>query len=195
MHYFIKKTLFITLLLSGCAQTQVPYKVVEVTDQVSSSSYQFQPGIRQTRLDGNNYRITAKLAEVDTPQRAKSMALYHASILAEEKGFNAFIVYNRQNASWCSSSRRYSTGGASFSYIYLNKSSGNVTGGGPSARLFITLVNADESDTREELYFVEDAKESNKILMDQVPTELELQKISDKRFKHCESMRKKRLKR
>lgn len=194
MTLFIKNTLFITLLLLGCAQTQVPYKVVEVTDSVSSrSSLPFEFGVRQTRLDDNNYRITARLAEVDTPQRAKSMALYHASILAEEKGFNAFIVYNRQNRTWCSSSIRYNASGAKFSYRYIDELGGSVTGGGPNARLFITLVNADESDARRELYFVEDTKKSKKILMDQVPTELELQQISDERFEYCTSRRKKRL--
>jgi hypothetical protein len=173
MKLFVYKALFI-LLLSGCAQTQVPYKVVKALEHKSNLlPIQFPIGITQEKLGEKKYRITAKLAELGTPERARSMALYHASILAESKGFNAFLVDRRGDSSWCGSSRNSKT-----------KAIGTISGG-PAAKLLITLIDAEKSDKRKKLYFVEKTKNSNKLLMDKVPTEIELEQISDERYKHC----------
>ncbi len=175
----IPKALLVCMFLSSCAQTQVPYKVVKVVEHESRLlPVQFPVGITQEKLDENKYRITAKLAELGTHKRARSMAFYHASILAETNGYDAFIVNEIKKPSWCVRSRNRNIGGVAW------------VNGGPTAKLTVTLVDVNklqQSEKRKNLYLVENTKDSNKALMDIVPTEIELEQTSAERLEYCQS--------
>ena len=165
MKLIVINTLLVCTSLLGCAQTQVPYKVVKVTNYESKLlPVQFPLGVSQEKLGEKKYRITAKLAELGTPTRAMAMAFYHASILAETKGFNAFILDSRSHSSWC-----------------------GRAGGGPTVKLIISLTNAERPDKENQLFLVETTRNANEIRMNKELTELELQQISAERSEHCSS--------
>ena len=160
MKYSVIVGLLICVFLSGCAQTPVPYRVVKDIDHESKLlPKQFQFGVTQERLDEKQYRITAKLNDLGTPERARAMAFYHSSLLTEKQGFNAFIVNRLWHASSCGSA-----------------------GGGPTFKMEITLVNSEEAPKGGQLHRVKDTKNSNKKLIDTVLTEVELAQISAERL-------------
>ncbi|MFT5294021.1 MAG: hypothetical protein ACI9YH_000027 [Colwellia sp.] len=182
MKFNASKTLLVCVLLSGCAQTQIPYKISKVVEHKSRlMPAQFPLGITQEKLAEKEYRITAKLADFGTNKRARSMALYHASILAEKQGYDAFIVNKFWNASWCGSSRNVKT-----------NMIGSVNGG-PTAKLIITLAVAEKSGKRKKLRLTKETKDSNKALIDYVPTEIELDQISTERLELCAGKARKRI--
>lgn len=169
------KALTVGAILSGCAhtQTQVPYHVAKVTDHESRLlPIQFPLGITQEKLGEKQYRVTAKLAEFGTHKRARSMALYHASLLAEQEGYDAFIINSSKMPSWCGSSINKKT-----------KFIGDVNGG-TTSKLIITLVQA-ENVGNKKLFIAQKTKILNKVLIDKVPTKLELEQISSERLELC----------
>jgi hypothetical protein len=133
---------------------------------------EFPLGVTQEKLGEKQYRVTAKLAEFGTHKRALSMALYHASILTEQQGYDAFIVNNKRLPSYCSHSKSKAT-----------KFIGNVYAG-VAAKLIITLTQADKSGN-DKLYLAKSTKVLNKALIDKVPSKLELEQISADRLEHC----------
>lgn len=178
------KTLYLLsiagVLLAGCAQIPVPYKVSKVTDHPSTLlPVQFPLGVTQEKLKPNQYRITAKLAELGTPKRARNMALYHASVLAEQQGYDAFVINKKWDAAWCGSRHNKKT-----------KSVGYVEGG-PSAKLIVTLVNAANSSTKK-LRLVEKVKVSSRAEMDRFIPQEQLKQIQEERTQHCYAKAKKR---
>ncbi len=167
-------------LLFSCAQTPVQYKVAKVVDHESTLLPSELPlSITQERLGENKYRITAKLAELDTHKRALSMALYHASLLAEQKGFDAFILEKSWPASWCSHSRN------------PNSIRPHAVEGGPTSKIEIKLVDSAKTDTSKSLFLVKNTKIQQKSIMDTVISEIELKRTSDERLEHCNSNRSK----
>jgi hypothetical protein len=134
---------------------------------------QFPLGITQERLGEKQYRITAKLAELGTRERARSMALYHASILAEQQGYDAFIVDSRRPLSWCGHSINKKT-------KFIRAHAGGIT-----AKIIITLTKAKKAGNNNKLFLAERTKVLNKVIIDKVPTKLELEQISSERLEHC----------
>jgi len=176
MKTILIKALVVCSVLSGCAQTpaQIPYKTIRVIDHESKLlPIQFPLGITQERLGENQYRITAKLAEFGTHERAESMALYHASILAEQQGYNAFIMDDIRKPSWCGHSNSKAT-----------KFIGNVSGG-VTAKLIITLAKAEKVEQNNKLFLAQRTKILNRAVLNKVPTEIELEQISSERLEHC----------
>ena len=85
------------------------------------------------------------------------------------------------NASWCGSSRNVKT-----------NMIGSVNGG-PTAKLIITLAVAEKSGKRKKLRLTKETKDSNKALIDYVPTEIELDQISTERLELCAGKARKRI--
>lgn len=176
MKIIVIKALLVCSVLSGCAQTsgQIPYKTIRVIDHESRLlPIQFPLGITQERLGEKQYRVTAKLAEFGTHERALSMALYHASVLAEQQGYDAFIVNNKRLPSWCGHSKSKTT-----------KFIGSVSGG-VTAKLIITLAKAEKAEQNNKLFLAQRTKVLNRVLIDKVQTEIELEQISSERLEHC----------
>ncbi|MCM2678709.1 hypothetical protein [Echinimonas agarilytica] len=168
------------LLAAGCTQTPVPYQVNKTTDHPSNlNPIQFPLGVTQERLGPNQYRITAKLAELGTQERARAMALYHASILTEEKQFEGFVIKQKNGGSWCHSLRNNKT-----------KSVTDVDGG-VSARITIELMNSQNAGS-EKFLKAENVKLTSKKTMDKVLSEQELAFVKEEREEHCEANARKR---
>ena len=174
MKFKIAMSLTMLSLLTACLSTPVAYKVSKVIDEESILlPGQFSLGITQEKLAENKYRITAKLNDVGTHEKAISMTKYHASLLAEKLGFNAFTTNDKSSGSWCHSSNSVGTAGVS------------AATGGPINRVTVTLVNRAPNSNERRLFYAKDTKLSSKASLDEVQSEQELQRISDERNDHC----------
>jgi multidrug efflux pump subunit AcrB len=102
MKFNLTVFMLVCVFLSGCSQTQIPYKLVKsVEKNYQLKRHELPFGVTQEKISEKKYRVTAKLTDLSSSKRALSMALYHAAILAEEQGFDAFIVNKRSVSNGC----------------------------------------------------------------------------------------------
>ncbi len=92
-----------TLVISGCAQKQTPYKVVKRVDynHKTRGLQAYTEGVTQEKISATEYIITAKLSSSSDKIRSQNMVIYHAAILAQQSGYDSFDVLKRKSGQWC----------------------------------------------------------------------------------------------
>ncbi|MDO7085508.1 hypothetical protein WNY51_18225 [Pseudocolwellia sp. AS88] len=193
------KLLLICLFLSACSQTPIPYHLTKSVERDYRLSWREIPlGVTQEKISEKEYRITARLNEVSTRKQAKSMALYHAAILAEEQGYDAFFIKGNSGSDGCSrSTTKYGhavatqSGRVQISQNPIHTTS--VTSVEPRGGVFIILMDSEKTNKRKrnnnKFHLAKDIKAEHKPIIDHIPSEVELEKVSEENSATCEQKR------
>lgn len=160
--------------LVGCASEPLTYNGAKILDSPEKLKPGNSLGLTQINLKNNKYRIIARLDQTSSTQRAHSMTIYHASLLAEEQGFDAFLVQGNFRTSWCGGFRNIGT---------LNA---RDVKGGPVVETTVLLTNESAAENQKgRLRKVSEAKLNSKRFIDQKISDEELNNISSKRHADC----------
>ncbi|MGJ8691833.1 MAG: hypothetical protein ACSHW0_05085 [Thalassotalea sp.] len=196
MKSYVKNSLLLCLLLTGCAQTQIPYELAKSVEKDYRLGFLEIPlGVTQEKISDTEYRITARLTEVSTKKRAKSMAFYRAAILAEEQGYDAIFVSGTSGSDGCSrSTTRYgrlvatTDGRAQMSPSPIHTTS--VSTIEPRSGVLITLMDSEKTGKRKRksnrFHLAKDIKEQYQVVIDHVPSAAELEQISEDNLVLCQ---------
>lgn len=199
MKLYLVKSLLISLLVAGCTQTPVPYKLSKTVEQDYRLSFREIPlGVTQEKISDTEYRITTKLSSLSSHKRASSMALYRSASLAEEQGYDAFIIDRISSTKGCSSSTSvYSRAVVTQSNTVrpsitpIHKTS--VTESEPRVSLLITLVDYAAADKKARLKLAKVIKENHQSVVDNVPSKLELEKVAEENIAFCKQKKLERI--
>lgn len=192
------KPFLVCVLLSGCSQTQVPYHLAKSVEKDYRLNFSEIPlGVTQEKIDEDKYRITAKLTELSSHKRISSMALYHSAILAEEQGFDAFLITNTMTSAGCG---RYTTRSGRLvastnGRAQVSQNSGHTTSVSsvePKVSLKITLIDYESAKKTKKLKLAKDIIKKHKPIIEYIPSKAELDKIAEEREAVCEERRKAR---
>ena len=197
----LTNSLLFCLFLTGCAQNQIPYELVKSVDKSVDKEYRlsksdFPLGVTQEKIGENKYYITAKLTKYSTLDRAKSMVFYHAAILAEEQGYNAFFTNRNSRSDVCISNSelirntRESRGGEMEVKEPIEYHRTYWIEHNPTASLTIMLMAPEKTSknitSRRRYFLVKDIKKRYQPVLDQVASKGELEQIAKDNFALCE---------
>lgn len=199
MKLHLINSLLFCLFLTGCSQTQIPYHLAKSVEKDYKLNYFEIPlGVTQEKISENKYRITVRLTELSTRDRANSMAFYHAAVLAEEQGYDAFYVSGKSRSDGCSrSTTKYGRAVATQSgRVQVSQNpmhTTSVTGVEPRGGVLITLMDFENTGKRKRkssrFHLTKTIKDKYKAIIDHVPSKAELEKISEDNFAVCEQKR------
>lgn len=184
MKFIVTAVVMTCILLTGCAPKLTPYqltKSVELDYRLPRNQIPF--GVTQEKISDMEYRITAKVSQYSSKHRASSMALYHAAILAEQKGYDAIFIRSNLVSPGCSRSGTTYIKRTPQTSEVMHRTS--ITDAEPFASIKIKFRDFSTSKIQNKLLLVEAIKAEHKAIIHTQATGDELEQIRDKNLEEC----------
>ncbi|WOH38132.1 hypothetical protein RI844_02540 [Thalassotalea fonticola] len=161
--------------LTGCAHQQTSYELVESVKYEKGAmlgNYRF--GVTEEEVNEREYIITAKLDNGSSTLRARNMAVYHAALLADTKGYSFLMVAGTKSGRWCAKKKNMKSGQIT------------ITDGGPRTTVKVKFLSGNPIDKNK--LKAQSAQEVIEDLQGKVNADLSAETVdlnSDRNYEKC----------